>query len=446
MVKEMRVLGFLAALSALLAAGDHTQIATSGIARPPVQSDRASIASIGSGAATTLAAPQANWMNALQHGVVGDGVTDDGPAIRSLFANVTGKTIFFPPNRTYLINTNVPPKVATVGLYPAMDNAGFIISNQSNFHVIANGATFKVTSAIPLTVTALIERGRDWTWIGGTFVGNRTGLKPDQENAAIAIINNVRFRVTGIRATGFGGNGAAFVGDWNIAGELSNLHLDGVGICFDLAFSKQLSIRNVVAVGADTNGARGAGHVGNKCYSEVNDTYYAKHNHTGVRYSQTDTVSLENLDASNFNTGVAVSAGRHYRFTNVRLHDNPGTPSRNIPGLGYYFYYTKGGPFTSAGSPVTDVRISGGEVANNGAANRGTGLLVEAPVVAGGDVLSGFTVSGVRFQNNAGTGIAIKGSAVATVGLTGNSYSGPRQTTNVDPNAARLSSAASRQR
>jgi hypothetical protein len=67
--------------------------------------------------------------------------------------------------------------------------------------------------------------------------------------------------------------------------------------------------------------------------------------------------------------------------------------------------------------------------------------LVDAPVASEGDVLKGFTVSGVRFHDNAGTGIAVKGNSVATVRISGNSYSGPKQTTNVNSNAAKLSSA-----
>lgn len=402
----------LAALSTLLPGGDQAA----------VQQSRAAFAT--NPAIVVM-------VNALDHGVIGDGVTDDGPAIRSLFANATGKTILFPAGRTYLIATSVSPAVPTVGVYPAMDNAGFIISRQSNFHVLANGATFTTGAAIPLTVTALIERGRNWSWDGGTFVGNRSGLKPGEENAAFAIINNVGFRISGIKTTGFGGNGAAFVGDWNVSGTLANLRLDVVGICFDLAFSKQLSIRDVTAAGADTNGASGGrGQVGDKCYSEVNDAYYASYNFTGVQYRETDGVTIENLDARNFNTAVAVSAGKHYRFTNVELHDNPGTGARNIPGLGYYFFYTSDGPFKSAGSAVTDVTISGGHVYGNGTGFRGAGLLIEGPTAAGGEALSGFSVTGVAFQDNAGTGVAMKG-RVANVRLTGNSYSGRDQKTSV---------------
>jgi len=367
-------------------------------------------------------------LNVLDHGVVGDGVTDDAPAIRRIFQNASGRSILFPGNHIYLIGSNVEPRVQGIGRYPAMDDAGFIISNQSGFRVTATGAVFRVSGKIPLTVTVLIERGRNWAWQGGTFVGDRTGLQPGQENAAIGLINNNRFRVSGVRAKGFGGNGAAFVGDWNVAGQLSDLHLDGVGICFDFAFSKQLTVRNVVALGAGATGATsGPGQVGNKCYSEINDGFYKTYNRTGVAYSETDTVTLENVDASNFNTGVAISSGKHFRFTNLSLHDNPGTASRNIPGLGYYFYCTRGGAFGSSGSPVSDVTIAGGKVARNGTAHKGAGLLIESCPSSGGKSVADLTASGVTFDDNADTAIQVKGSAISGLHIEGNSYRGARQ-------------------
>ncbi|MDH2131079.1 hypothetical protein N5J77_08085 [Sphingobium yanoikuyae] len=360
----------------------------------------------------------AGRINVLDHGVKGIGCShDDAPAIRLIFSGrIEGKTIFFPPGRIYCFKTNIPPG------YPAFNRTSVLVSQKSKFNVIATGATFITHHSIPLTTTFTFDRASDWSWKGGSFIGSRAGLSPSAENVAIGLANVERFRVSDAAFTGYGGLGAAFAGDWIVSGEFVRLKMQGVGICFDLAFLKSVRIKDVVANGADSDGRSGAGQMGEKCFSTIQDGPLASHNRTSIAFRQTKDVTVENLDASNFRTGVAVASGKGYRFINNNIHDNPGGVT---PGVGYYFYYINGGKFSSAGAPVSDVEIIGGKVSNNGPRSNGFGVLIDADTIANGDRMQDFSVSSVTFSNR--TNIRTVGARLTGVGLSKNSFDGALQ-------------------
>lgn len=331
-------------------------------------------------------------INVLDHGVKGVGCAhDDAPAIRSIFSGaIERKIVFFPPNRIYCIKTNIEAG------YPAFNRSGIIVSQKSNFHVIAKGAYFKTDGSIPLTTAFTFDRVSNWSWKGGAFVGDRSGLPATAENVAIALVNVQRFRISDILFTGYGGLGAAFAGDWIVSGELSRLAMRGVGICFDFAFLKDVTIKDVVAKGADTQGRAGPRQMGEKCFSNIHDGPLASHNYTGIHIPQTDNVTLENLDISNFRTGISVSSGMNYRFIKNKIHNNHGDKT---PGIGYYFHYTRGGIFSSVGYPVKKVDIFGGSIINNGSKSKGFGLLIDAGNIKNKDVMENFYIDGVKFCN-----------------------------------------------
>ncbi len=352
-------------------------------------------------------------INVLDHGVMGIGCAhDDGPAIRTIFSgNIAGRTILFPPNRRYCFKTNVAPG------YPAFNRTGTLVSRKAKFKVVASGATFIVDDAIPLTTTFTFDRTTNWSWQGGSFVGNRKGLAPTSENVAIALANVQRFRISDAAFTGYGGLGAAIAGDWIVAGEFTRLKMKGVGICFDVAFLKNVTVRNVVALGADGKGQSGPGQMGEKCFSTIQDGQLASYNRTGLAIRQTENVTVENLEASNFRTGVAIASGQKYRFINNNIHDNPGGIT---PGLGYYFYYINGGNFSSVGAPVSNVKIIGGKIANNGSASNGFGVLVDVESITNGDKMQDFTITSVTFSNR--VNIRKRGARGGSIQMKSNSF------------------------
>jgi hypothetical protein len=371
-------------------------------------------------------------ISVLEKGVVCDGVTDDAPALRSLFKSVSNSTIVFPSGKNCLLGTTVAPG------YPASDNAAVLISRQANFHIIATGTTFTTSNAIPLSQAILIDRGTHWTWDGGVFVGSRVGLAPLQENVGIGLFNNVDFRVSGVEFKwGYGGAGAPFCGDWNVDGTINDIVMNGVGIGFDTAFSKNLIINNIHATGADTNGASGTGQVGTKFFSNIYDTPSASVNYTGYMFTDTDGVTLKNSDFSNFETGVALASGAHFRFIHNNSHDNPGQNSAK--GIGYYIYYNNGGVATSIGHPVKDVVIDGGIIANNGGAIPGYGVVVVASTIRNSDVIDGILIQNSIFDNNKATAIG----ADSAVGINHfvvrmNTYKGVNQITTLDSNTVKI--------
>lgn len=343
-----------------------------------------------------------NTINVLNHGVKGVGcANDDSPAIRAIFSkSISGRTIFFPPGRKYCFKSNVAPG------YPAFNRTSVLVSGKSGFNIIAKNATFITHNSIPLTTTFTFDRATDWSWKGGTFVGNRTGLSADAENVAIGLANVQRFHISDAIFTGYGGNGAAINGDWIVSGNFSRLKMRGVGICFDLAFLKDVAIKDVVATGADTFGRSGKGQTGEKCFSTIQDGPLISYNRTGINIPHSDGVTVESLDASNFRTAVAVASGRRFRFINNNIHDNPGGLTA---GLGYYFYYINGGRFSSAGAPVSDVKIVGGKIRNNGSPTTGLGMLIDTSTIKNGDVMDGFAVDAVQFSNHANRNMRVVG-------------------------------------
>src|SRR5205085_7749886 len=118
----------------------------------------------------------------------------------------------------------------------------------------------------------------------------------------------------------WGGNGAIAYGDWLVDGIIENINAEAVGNCFDFAFLKRVTISNVRAVGADNDGKQKIQHAGQKCISNVFDVRNANQNATGVPYSDTDDVTVHNVDASNFNTGWVLASGKNFNFSGNRWH------------------------------------------------------------------------------------------------------------------------------
>lgn len=120
---------------------------------PTGDASAATVTATGSTTARTLAARHAEVANVLDFGAAGDGVTDDSAAVQAAANSLTnGGTLYFPPGRTYKINTMIT------------------ISN-SNVRVMCEGATIDATSLSYVAAT----RGSGCVFkFAGTFIRSTT--------------------------------------------------------------------------------------------------------------------------------------------------------------------------------------------------------------------------------------------------------------------------------
>ena len=367
----------------------------------------------------------AKVVNAVLAGADPTGVADSAPALRGAIAS--NETLLIPPGTYRLASTVTPPCCA-------YDNPAVYVHGLSNFAITANGATFVVDPSIALSSAWLFDSDKNFSVSGINVQGSRSGLTSGQENVAFAFTSDFNFRASDLHiAPGFGGNGAALAGDWLVNGLFQNITMDGVGHCEDMAFLKGVTFLMQRAIGADTNGNEGTGQLGQTCFSVINDVPNAATNNSGVSFTETDGVNVLDTNESNFVTGFAISSGLHYHLAGNDWHDNPGLSSS--PGLGGYIFYTNGGVASSVGVPPGDITISD-TFANNGSVVPGYGLAISAGAIANSDTISGLSVGGSTFDNNAAIGV---GSDVSTglsdIAISGdNNFTGAAQTTAINSN------------
>ena len=218
-------------------------------------------------------------------------------------------------------------------------------------------------------------------------------MQPSQESSAITITSDVNFTFHDVTCSGnWGGISACFVGAWLVSGKIDRVTAPSVGICFDLAFMKQVTFNDFHCTGADANGGSG---VGNKAWSNIYDNPAMNDNHTGVSFSDTDGVTVTNSSANNFITGAVIHSGSSFQFSGNVWRDNPGQ-NPTSPGIGIWI------AAGTVGHSRTNITIAGDKFSNNGTAQRGYGVFATS---ATADTISQLTLKNVIFNNNASAGI-----------------------------------------
>ena len=336
----------------------------------------------------------AETVNVLSHGVRAVGCpNDDAPALRAIFtAARPGQVILFPAGHTYCLGSTVAPLD-----YRATDPAALMLANKADLRIEAEGARFVVAPGAAFSSAVMIAQSRNIVWHGGEIIGNRTGLRANQENVGLTLINLVDFRVSHLRFAGFDTLGAAVAGDWLVRGRLTDLRMDGVGLCFDLAFLHTVHVARVSARGSD--GANGPGQT---CFSDIHDRAFLGHNRTGIRYDASQNVHVEQLDARHFNTGVAISSGRGWRFDDVSLSQMRG--HGGAAALGVYLVRRAEGPFANGAQELADVTIRRGSVRDLSSGAGAYGVLIE-----GGAGIGRVDIAGVEFGAMSGPAIDARG-------------------------------------
>jgi hypothetical protein len=132
------------------------------------------VTSTGSTTARTLAARFAEVANVLDFGAVGNGVTNDSTAVQAAATSLTsGGTLYFPPGRTYKINTA-------------------ILISVSNVHVEMTGA---IIDASALTYTATRGSGAVFRFVGSTVLSTTLSASAAQYDRTLTLTS-----VTGVQA------------------------------------------------------------------------------------------------------------------------------------------------------------------------------------------------------------------------------------------------------
>jgi hypothetical protein len=202
-----------AALSATAAAGSATAAASSAATLSSL-----SVTATGSTTARTLPVRFADVVNVLDFGAVGNGSTNDAAAIQAALA--TGKSVYFPPNKTYRVNTQVTitgQGVRLVGAAPSGSNsAGSVFfcatganptfvfsgydSGMSGFRVVATGMTapvIQVSSGNQVNIEDVLISA---VWAGIDVVSSNTTRLADVVISGWSGDYGIKFRGTGSTA------------------------------------------------------------------------------------------------------------------------------------------------------------------------------------------------------------------------------------------------------
>jgi hypothetical protein len=349
------------------------------------------------------------------------------PAVRYTFQTVQARAA----NGTTIITNDVfnDPRCPCTSIpYKYVDPPVILFQHLSNFSVDARGATFFIANSISFSTFFMFDGDSNFTFQGGIFIGNRSGLSPKQESSALATHSDVNFALRDVTCAGnWGGISACVNGDWLVNGKFDRFTAPSVGICFDMAFMKQVTFDDFACTGADANGNAGAGQVGLKAWSVIWDPPAAHDNHTGVSFTETDGVTVTNSSARNFVSGPVVASGTNIFFRGNTWRNNPGL-SPNLSGIGLWIT-----TITSGHAP-SNIKIQGDKFIGNGTAQAGWGIFVNPTTH---DTITNLSVTGNIFNDNASVGIDTGNpDRVTDVVIEDNICLGANQTTCVGGNIA----------
>jgi len=152
-------------------------------------------------AAATYEPKDSILINVRNHGVTGDGVTDDTAAINAVSTAKPGKTIWFPAG-TYMVDAS------TTGTGIAL--------NQPNTHLMLDpGATIKVITNSATSYAAIAVSAADCSIVGGTILGDgpaHTGTRGEWGHLISVVAGGDRLHVIGTTVKNAWGDGIAVTG------------------------------------------------------------------------------------------------------------------------------------------------------------------------------------------------------------------------------------------
>jgi hypothetical protein len=331
---------------------------------------------------------RADVANILDYG--GGNGGDDAAAFRAAVAS--GKNVVFVPPGTYTFKTTVSTGA------PASNPACVLISAKSDLTVFAYGARFLIDNSIsgptPTTTVAFGNDCKHVTWLGGTLVGNNTGLSASAENVAFECNACTGLTIRDAKITGT--FLTAFAGTWQFDCLIENVQGFNLTNPIDMAHLENVVFRRCVFFANPAHAVTGANiHYDTPTLSGnlvTTEAGVARALATGC----TNRLYFLECLFHGFGTGIGIDCVKGALISRTVIR-NGLVASSPYTQTGVLLY--RGSAAVSAGLPTTDITIEDCDIYGNG-------------VTAGGGAGSGVSVDvaqvsvlNSRIYDNTGSGI-----------------------------------------
>jgi Pectate lyase superfamily protein len=371
---------------------------------------------------------QKKAINVTAYGADPTGQNDSAPAFRAAVAAAGSNSVILVPPGTYsLASTTRAPCCSFVA-------QAVLVQNVKHVAIEGYGARLVLSPGLLQATAFRIDRSRDVCIEGLTLQGAID--RPNKEtHVGLSISSVLQMTVNDIHFAGLMGTGIA--GDWIVDGKFTNLTMDAVNQCLDIAYLRNVEIGSITGRGFNE-----LTKTGSKCVSVVADPI--NHNYTGIDYPETKGVFVHDVSASGFAVGAYITSGVNFRFSHNYWHDNPGIANR-AKGIGILISYIARGKYINEGFPVRNVVIDGDRFADNGMVTPGAAVWIDTRSVTNGDLLENITICNSVFSNNATLGVhVVSPEHLSGLSILGNNnrFGGPAQRRALGPNASRLSAAS----
>jgi hypothetical protein len=344
--------------------------------------------------ARALAARCADVANILDFG--GGLGGDDALALRQAIAANT-KTILVPPG-SYTFRSTVQPYGA------AADPCCAEINGRSDTFIIAYGATFLIDNAIsgpvPVTHLAFTNNSKNVGILGGTFVGNTTGLTSSQENTAFDFDSVTGLVIRDCKITGT--FNTAIAGVYAFDSLIENVQGFNLLTGFDISHIQSLTIRRCTFFAT----APGAGVTGVSLHHDtptVNDNVVTTEAGAARPLIGSNSNDLRVIDSlfDGFGNGIAIDAVAGAVIAGTTLRNGFVAGSANLQG-GLLLY--RGTAAIAANLPTTSITVQNCDIYGNGSSGSGQGG--GANITSTSGTVSDVTFDDCRIYDNTNTGIA----------------------------------------
>jgi hypothetical protein len=219
---------------------------------------------MGSASAQTASGPTAQAVVDVvaQCGADPVGTVDSAPAVNACLALGSNHRFIFRPG-TYLIKSLVKSPYPTVTGQQGFTLYGTAATPYNNITIEGYGATITTDNLHNNSNWFGLDYVNHLTIKGFTFAANPTGLSAGSEPSAFFLAHVTDARLEDISLTGnWGGstrNPAFVAGNWLTDVVFDRINLPKMSLCFDLAFLRRVTFRDVKAVGANDSGGTSGG-------------------------------------------------------------------------------------------------------------------------------------------------------------------------------------------
>ncbi|GAC1332142.1 MAG: hypothetical protein NVSMB20_03230 [Bradyrhizobium sp.] len=332
-------------------------------------------------------------------GAKGDGVNDDAIAFRAAVGS--NRRIYVPPGTYTFKSTIIPYGTAT-------DPACIEMRGLTDCWLIAYGATFlidnSISSPVPVNTLTFTSNSKHCGILGGTFVGNATGLASSQENVAINFDSVTNITVRDVKITGT--HLAAFTGVYGFDCLIDNVHCFNNALGLDIAHMENLTVRGCRFQANPSNPVTGVNHHYDTPTLADNNTTDETGLPRQLRGGVSNRIRVFDCVFDGFQNSIALEDTVGSVISRNTIRGVTTTLASGTSGVLLYL----GTNAKNAGLVNSDTTIEDNDITGCGNTSGGTG----AGVLIGANVVR-VALRNNRIYENAGYGVA----ANSTVGVSG---------------------------